>query len=383
MKTLPKAMLYAKRMSGKTSPLAVLLLDREVRVLRTLSTWYNPVMCCAFCALPTLAYEAAMSVRTCQRALKSLEVRGIVRRLAAETVRDDSQTSNEFEFPELGRVDMNDKAQLAERKRVFTLPRKRKTSKQLELISEQVPASVDSAGVVEDVSMTEDSVEALASDDSARMKMKALSVDSAACGNDVVKSPARCHEVTAGVSPCHPIELYGEVNDDEDEPISSLADAHEVQKLPEHRNAKATTNATANAKTGAGEAPRVYAERVRRERLPRRPRDRDEGRARGYQVRDVREGLDGLDAAVWDVVSDVLRSCAIAPERCTRKLREALDAALRLRVETASGSSLQDAGLLAADRLREFRGLGYRLQVRWSLAVFFSDGHWLHPQTWK
>lgn len=375
-----RAIKYAKALANQhyhRSPLPALLIKREVTVLKALATWYNDDLRCAYPSLASLAIEAHMSERSCQRGLAGLELKGILRRLPGQAVRNGSQTSNEFEFPELGLVNENDKVQAAARKRMFTLPRSRMMPLQLSLVPKEVPVTVYSAGVVGGrSSVSDDSAELdgdLVSVSPAGLEECAVSEDSAACGNGVLVSPGGCQSVAPGVSPCHPVELYDDMNGDEEEPISSLGDADEVQKLPEHRRAKATARTTANAKTGASEAQRVPAERGGRTRQPRL--------GRGVRVEDLRAKLDGEDVAFFDEVLRVLKCCGIAPERCNRNLRESLEDALRLRVEM-HGCSVSDAGMLAVERLRGYRDVGWALTIRYSPTTFFRDGHWLLPDMW-
>lgn len=161
------------------------------------------------------------------------------------------------------------------------------------------------------------------------------------------------------------------------------------------REAKA--RATASARTSAPEAARALGERAgetgrssgaaaaigagmadanpKLVEFPRVRRPRD-----GWQRAAAlpRTALDGLDAALCDEVTRVLRAVGVSGEA----LRPAMTAALALQVERGGGSVAEAGALLEARWVEYFDG-SWALERACRPREFLREGVWLRPGSWR
>jgi hypothetical protein len=95
----------------------------------------------------------------------------------------------------------------------------------------------------------------------------------------------------------------------------------------------------------------------------------------------IRAGLDGFEAALFDETMRVLGECGMGPKSVTRRMRNAVEDALRARMESEQ-CSLADAGSYLTERWDLYVECRHSLTNLVEARRFFAEGYWLDDRRW-
>jgi hypothetical protein len=345
----------------------------EKLVLRQLAMLHKLEVNCAFAGIPDITTLSLIGgkdpQRQCRRILERLEKKGFI--LRHKSIRNNgSQTSNEYELLGL-RAGTAVTEQM--RQQVFTTPRTR--------VAAQLSLSLGDGAVV---GGKED--DANGSDSSAVADETPNRSESLAVGKQREVSP---HPRTPRVSSSprtakvSALDVVLEASKEVILPLPPLAvpvcaksksaNQEQEQRTTASANATATTQAMPKAEAAtrfAGETGMSsgWAGRVIPFRSSRDPEA-------------LRSRLDGIEAALFDETMRVLGECGVGPKSSNRRQRNAVEDALRARMDRET-CSMAAAGEYLVREWEAYVGSTASLAKVVEARRFFAEGYWQNRSRW-
>jgi hypothetical protein len=380
---------------AKTGPDGKPLSSAELRVLKALAYLHNEYVWCAWPSTHSLAQMTDMSQSHCRRTLAGLVQRGVLLRFFVESERWGETTSNEYEFVGLSHEDVSQET----RDMVFKYKRTRaavqlslrRGGRQRKLSGTSGERSAEQnelQDVVAGASMADDARISVGGPDASVAELDDCDVVEKSVGVVVGDNHSSC----GGQPLWLPVESLRELHMDCIPPVFPHADAELCKSPPDAElqvclvmaktEARATASAKATATTSSLRSPSVSMEGTGKTGMSSRGRVISISRGRrAPDVRSEREQLDGIEAALWDVMAHVLGRCGLALDNTRRSLRVGVMNAIQHHASSGDQSIAQLGDRMAAAWLRYLEH-SWALFRKVELRRFVADSYWLDDNRW-